>query len=139
MPPAGELDTCDTAGVLGATAGIVASLQSALAIRLLVSGDGRRLEIVGSCAVLRELRLHEERRPCATTVTRTTSPAADPRLRAVLREYLEWAVREVLSYSAPGSAVTRSAPMPRWSWTGPLPATEPVGPDPVDPDPVGTA
>jgi adenylyltransferase/sulfurtransferase len=39
MPPAGELDTCDTAGVLGATAGIVASLQSALAIRLLVTGQ----------------------------------------------------------------------------------------------------
>lgn len=38
MPPAGELDTCDTAGVLGATAGIVANLQSAIAIRLLVSG-----------------------------------------------------------------------------------------------------
>lgn len=39
MPPAGELDTCDTAGVLGATAGIVASLQSALAVRLLVTGE----------------------------------------------------------------------------------------------------
>src|SRR5688572_25295523 len=39
MPPAGELDTCDTAGVLGATAGVVASLQSAIAIRLLVTGE----------------------------------------------------------------------------------------------------
>jgi adenylyltransferase/sulfurtransferase len=39
MPPAGELDTCDTAGVLGATAGLVANLQSALAIRLLVTGQ----------------------------------------------------------------------------------------------------
>jgi adenylyltransferase/sulfurtransferase len=39
MPPAGELDTCDTAGVLGATAGLVANLQSALAIRMLVTGD----------------------------------------------------------------------------------------------------
>ena len=39
MPPAGELDTCDTAGVLGATAGLVANLQSALAIRLLVTGE----------------------------------------------------------------------------------------------------
>ena len=39
MPPAGELDTCDTAGVLGATAGLVANLQAALAIRLLVTGD----------------------------------------------------------------------------------------------------
>ena len=39
MPPAGELDTCDTAGVRGATAGLVANLQSAIAIRLLVTEE----------------------------------------------------------------------------------------------------
>lgn len=38
-PPApGELDTCDTAGVLGAAAAVVGSLQAAQAIRLLVEG-----------------------------------------------------------------------------------------------------
>jgi adenylyltransferase/sulfurtransferase len=38
-PAAGELPTCDTAGVLGPAAGIVGSMQSAAAIRLL-AGDG---------------------------------------------------------------------------------------------------
>ena len=38
-PPApGELETCDTAGVLGAAAAVVGSLQAAQAIRLLVEG-----------------------------------------------------------------------------------------------------
>lgn len=35
-PEAGEVDTCDTAGVLGPLVGMVASLQSAIAIRWLV-------------------------------------------------------------------------------------------------------
>jgi adenylyltransferase/sulfurtransferase len=35
-PAAGELETCDTAGVLAATAGVVASLQVAAGMRLLV-------------------------------------------------------------------------------------------------------
>ena len=39
MPPAGELATCDTAGVLAAAAGTVANLQAAVAIRLLVTGE----------------------------------------------------------------------------------------------------
>jgi adenylyltransferase/sulfurtransferase len=37
-PPAGSLATCDTAGVLGPAAGMVANLQSAIAIRFIV-GD----------------------------------------------------------------------------------------------------
>lgn len=35
-PGAGELPTCDTAGVLGPAAGVVASMQAAVAIRMLV-------------------------------------------------------------------------------------------------------
>jgi adenylyltransferase/sulfurtransferase len=35
-PDAGEVDTCDTAGVLGPVVGLVGSLQSAIAIRLIV-------------------------------------------------------------------------------------------------------
>jgi hemoglobin len=42
----------------------------------------------------------------------------DPVFRASLREYMEWAVREVLSYSPRGSTVPPSAPLPHWSWTG---------------------
>ncbi|MFN8705747.1 MAG: ThiF family adenylyltransferase [Planctomyces sp.] len=38
-PPAGSVQTCDTAGVLGPAVGAVASLQSAIAIRILVSED----------------------------------------------------------------------------------------------------
>lgn len=39
-PPAfGELPTCDTAGVLGPTAGAIASLQAAAAIKLLVGAE----------------------------------------------------------------------------------------------------
>ena len=39
MPAAGELATCDTVGVLGPVAGVVANLQAALAIQILVSGE----------------------------------------------------------------------------------------------------
>jgi adenylyltransferase/sulfurtransferase len=38
-PAAGELQTCDTAGVLGAAAAAVAAMQAAMALRLLVQGD----------------------------------------------------------------------------------------------------
>lgn len=42
----------------------------------------------------------------------------DPALRASLRAYMEWAVRDVLSYSPSGSNVPVNAPLPRWSWNG---------------------
>jgi hemoglobin len=42
----------------------------------------------------------------------------DPALRASLRAYMEWAVRDVLSYSPSGSKVPANAPLPRWSWNG---------------------
>lgn len=42
----------------------------------------------------------------------------DPAFRANLRAYMEWAVREVLSYSPRGSRAPSSAPVPRWSWSG---------------------
>lgn len=38
MPPAGALSTCDTAGVLASAAGVVANLQAAAAIQILVTG-----------------------------------------------------------------------------------------------------
>ncbi len=43
----------------------------------------------------------------------------DPDFRAGLRAYMEWAVREVLSYAPQGSEVPTGLPVPRWSWTGP--------------------
>ena len=45
-PAAGELPTCDTAGVLGPAAGVVASLQAAAAIRLLVDAEPAEAALV---------------------------------------------------------------------------------------------
>lgn len=42
----------------------------------------------------------------------------DADLRAGLRSYMEWAVREVLSYSPPGVSVPAGMRVPRWSWSG---------------------
>ena len=42
----------------------------------------------------------------------------DPRFREVLRQYMEWAVQDVLSYSPHGSAVPGGLEVPRWSWNG---------------------
>jgi len=44
---------------------------------------------------------------------------ADPDFRAALRAYMEWAVDEVLAYSAYDSTVPTGLPFPRWSWDGP--------------------
>jgi hemoglobin len=43
---------------------------------------------------------------------------ADPEFRASLRAYMEWAVRDVLSYAPYGSRVSDNLPVPRWSWSG---------------------
>lgn len=43
----------------------------------------------------------------------------DPEFRASLRSYMEWAVRQVLDCSPPGSRVPDGLPVPRWSWGGP--------------------
>ena len=49
----------------------------------------------------------------------------DPEFRAALTAYMEWAVGDVLAYSAEGSVVPPGVPMPRWSWDG-LDTTEPL-------------
>jgi hemoglobin len=49
----------------------------------------------------------------------------DADFRAALRSYMEWAVREVLSYSPHGSRVPSGLAVPRWSWDG-LQGTDPV-------------
>jgi len=43
----------------------------------------------------------------------------DHEFRRVMREYIEWATREVNSYAPEGSRVAPDQPMPRWSWDGP--------------------
>ena len=42
----------------------------------------------------------------------------DPDFRAGLRAYMEWAVKDVLSYTPPGSQVAEAQVVPRWSWKG---------------------
>lgn len=42
----------------------------------------------------------------------------DPEFRAALRDYMEWAVAEVMVYSPSGSTVQPGLAMPRWSWDG---------------------
>jgi hemoglobin len=42
----------------------------------------------------------------------------DPEFRAALRAYMEWAVADVLAYSAEGSVVPEGVPIPHWSWDG---------------------
>lgn len=39
-PPPGTTETCDTAGVLGPAIGVIASMQAAMALRILTSEDG---------------------------------------------------------------------------------------------------
>jgi hemoglobin len=42
----------------------------------------------------------------------------DPQLRAVLRDYMEWAVADVMSYAPHDAVVPAVAAVPRWSWDG---------------------
>ena len=42
----------------------------------------------------------------------------EPEFRAVLRAYMEWAAREVMSYAPADAQVPAELPVPRWSWNG---------------------
>jgi hemoglobin len=43
---------------------------------------------------------------------------ADPEFRAALRAYMEWAVADVLAYSADGALVPDGLAVPHWGWDG---------------------
>jgi hemoglobin len=43
---------------------------------------------------------------------------ADPEFRAGLRQYMEWAVGEILACSPPGSLAAAGLPSPHWGWNG---------------------
>jgi hemoglobin len=45
----------------------------------------------------------------------------DPDFRAALRNYMEWAVTEVMQYSPRHATVEHGLPVPRWSWDGLVP------------------
>jgi hemoglobin len=42
----------------------------------------------------------------------------DPEFRAALRDYMRWAVSEVLEYPDRDKAVPANLPLPKWSWDG---------------------
>lgn len=42
----------------------------------------------------------------------------DPAFRAALRDYMEWAVDDVLAYSPEDAVVPARAAMPHWTWDG---------------------
>jgi len=42
----------------------------------------------------------------------------DPEFRAALRDYMVWAVDDVLAYSPEGATDEPELAMPRWSWDG---------------------
>ena len=41
-----------------------------------------------------------------------------PELRAALRAYMQWAIRDVMAYSPADAVVPGAIPVPRWSWAG---------------------
>jgi hemoglobin len=43
----------------------------------------------------------------------------DPEFRRLLRDYMEWAVRDVFNFNPPGTPVPAGLRVPRWSWEGP--------------------
>ena len=42
----------------------------------------------------------------------------DPEFRAALREYMEWAVKEILLFGPADAVVPANLLLPRWSWDG---------------------
>jgi hemoglobin len=55
---------------------------------------------------------------CFVTAADDAGLPDDPEFRAALRAYMEWAVDDVLAYSAEGSVVPGGVPIPHWSWDG---------------------
>jgi hemoglobin len=48
----------------------------------------------------------------------------DPEFRTALRDYMVWAVADVLEYAPVGSTVPVGVAIPRWSWDGLQPPTK---------------
>ncbi len=42
----------------------------------------------------------------------------DPEFRAALRDYMEWAVADVMSYAPPDAVVPEALAIPHWTWDG---------------------
>jgi hemoglobin len=55
---------------------------------------------------------------CFVQATDDAGLPDDPAFRTALREYMEWAVAQVMSYSPHGSWVENGLPIPHWGWDG---------------------
>ena len=63
--------------------------------------------------------LGERFRRCFARALDDAALPDDPRLRAVLNDYMAYAVDQIMQISPAGSSVAPSATVPRWSWDGP--------------------
>ncbi len=79
-------------------------------------GHSGMLEIHAGCQA--QLDLGDRFVDCFVTAADDAHLPADPGFRAGLRNYMEWAVREVLAYTPAGSTVPRGLPVPLWGWNG---------------------
>lgn len=55
---------------------------------------------------------------CFVKAADDTQLPDDPAFRKVLREYMQWAVRDFNEYNPPGSSVPNGLAIPHWSWDG---------------------
>lgn len=55
---------------------------------------------------------------CFVAAATDAALPADTEFRAVLRDYMTWAVTDVMSYSPRGSVVPGNLAVPRWAWDG---------------------
>jgi hemoglobin len=55
---------------------------------------------------------------CFTRAIDDAELPADERFRRSLRDYMQWAVGEVMSYAPADATVPRSTALPSWSWDG---------------------
>lgn len=56
----------------------------------------------------------------------------DPEFRRCLRQYMEWAVADVMAYAPRGSRVPGDLALPRWGWDGLQSHCPPAGRSPGD-------
>lgn len=55
---------------------------------------------------------------CFTAAMDDAELPADPAFRSCMRDYMRWAVGDVLSYSDPDAVAAPGSAMPRWGWDG---------------------
>lgn len=55
---------------------------------------------------------------CFVSAMSDAGLSADPEFRKVIRDYMEWAVRDVYAFNPAGYPVPEGLPMRHWSWEG---------------------